>query len=498
MSLLAPIAAAKVLARRKALAELGSWGQLCGFSPNALHHRFLIRKLEAAVRGEGKRRIGLFLPPGAAKTTWGNKLFIPWFLGQGPGRSIISVSHNDEKAEKESKFSRNLIKEHSQVLGYSLRTDSKAVGYWETTNGGSFFCGGAGKGIAGYRAGFGLVDDPYGKKEDAMSKVVRERIKDWYHADFCYRLTPGAVIFLIMTRWNDSDLAAHIEETEAHLWEFITIPLIAKEGDPLGRSPGDPLWPEYFTPEHITELQASPDYEAMCQQNPIPETGEFFKREWIIDSAYHSRADLPDSLRYYVGSDHAVSQREESDRTCLIPAGVDATGDLWILPEVWWTLGQRPTPDTVVDEMIRLCRLYRVHTWWAGRDHITASLKPFIDKRSMEEKVFVPFEELSEARDKQTKAQPIRAMFKLGRVHLPAFAPWFSDALNELLRFDRGKHDDFVDALAKLGRGLGEQVGGTSRTEQREVLSPPPVTLGWVKAEHARLQRKEDLAGVGY
>jgi hypothetical protein len=147
--------------------------------------------------------------------------------------------------------------------------------------------------------------------------------------------------------------------------------------------------------------------------------------------------------------------------------------------------------------MLRFCAKFRPIYWWAGRDHITQSLAPFIDKRSMEEHVFVPFEVLSEAKDKQTKCQPIRAMFKMGRVHLPAFAEWYGDAVNEMLRFDKGTHDDFVDAIEKLGRGLASQVGARVPTVKSETLEPPVLTLGWVKSSHERMQEEPALAGVG-
>lgn len=487
-------AAAAILERRTIRRSLAAWGQHVGFDPSASHHQLIIRELEAMTRGGEYDRLGLFLPPGSAKSTWGNKLFIPWYLAQSPGKCILSVSHSDSKAEAFGRYSRNLVEAHADDLGYSLRRDSKAAGEWETTNDGVFFCAGVGTGIAGYRADFGLIDDPIGKKEDAMSKTIREKVWDWFNADFMFRLKPGAIVVLIQTRWHDADLAGCIlpksydgrsgifDGADGHRWKIISIPLIAEVDDPLGRVPGEALWQTYFTPDHIATLQKNPDFVPMCQQRPTPESGDFFRKEWFEDAAYSSTDKLPANLRYYAGSDHAVSQREAADRTCLIPAGVDSEGDLWIMPTVWWPRDRRPTPDEVVEEMLRLHKTYRFAQWWAGRDHITASLAPFIDKRSTETRLYLPFDVLSEARDKQTKAQPIRAMAKLGRVHLPSFAPWYNDAIDELIRFDKGTHDDFVDGLEKLGRGLSSQFGRKKEAPLEEPKAGPfRPTLGWVK-----------------
>jgi predicted phage terminase large subunit-like protein len=181
----------------------------------------------------------------------------------------------------------------------------------------------------------------------------------------------------------------------------------------------------------------------------------------------------------------------------MVPGGMDEQGDLWIPPTIWWPRTRRPTPDEIVEEMLRFCAKFSPIFWWAGRDHITQSLAPFIEKRSSEERIFVPFEVLSEAKDKQTKCQPIRAMFKMGRVHLPSFAEWYGDAVNEMLRFDKGTHDDFVDAIEKLGRGLASQVRAYAPVVRTETFEPPTLTLDWVRSSHERLCREEDLAGVG-
>lgn len=486
--------AALELYRRGVRASIAKWAQHVGFIP-AQHHLYIIERLEAAVRGE-ITRLAIFMPPGSAKSTYANKLLIPWYLAQGPNKNILAVSHSQQRAEDFGRFSRNLVSSHHDALGYNLRQDSKAASEWATTNGGLFFCAGVGTKIAGARADLGLIDDPVGSKQDAGSKLVRDTTWDWYNADFKFRLKPGASVILIQTRWHEDDLAGRILSTEKG-WTVISIPLIAEPGDPLGRAVGDSLWPEYFTPAHVADMVASPDFVPMCQQRPTPESGDYFKKEWIVDSAYASESDRPSHLRWYAGSDHAVSLKEEVDRNCLVPAGVDESGDLWIPPTVWWPRDRRPVVTEVVDNMFRLNRQYRPVFWWAGRDHIVSSLEPFIERLQHEMREFIPIEALSEARDKQTKCQPIRAMFKLGRVHLPKYAEWYNDAVDELLRFDKGTHDDFVDGLEKLGRGLEKQTVARVPHTEEEITTPPPLTLGYVRENVRRQEREAELAGIG-
>ena len=106
----------------------------CGYVP-AKHHRLIIDKLERVARGEIDR-LALFMPPGSAKSTYATVLYPAWYLVRG-GAAIIAASHTAELAERWGRRTRNLIAEHSAILGYRLSADSQAAGRWETTNGGA-------------------------------------------------------------------------------------------------------------------------------------------------------------------------------------------------------------------------------------------------------------------------------------------------------------------------------------------------------------------------
>jgi hypothetical protein len=64
----------------------------------------------------------------------------------------------------------------------------------------------------------------------------------------------------------------------------------------------------------------------------------------------------------------------------------------------------------------------------------------------------------------------------MGMVRFPKFAPWWEKAEAEMLAFDTGTHDDFVDALAHVGMGL-------DRMQPAEGLNinnvPKRGTLAW-------------------
>ena len=61
-----------------------------------------------------------------------------------------------------------------------------------------------------------------------------------------------------MTRWHESDLGGMLLE-EMYSWPAavnLKLPMEAEQNDPLGRAPGEPLWPEWFTDDMRHRRQA--------------------------------------------------------------------------------------------------------------------------------------------------------------------------------------------------------------------------------------------------
>lgn len=459
-------AATALLERKKIRRNLADWCRVNGFIP-AAHHQLIIRELEAVARGECKR-LAIFLPPGSAKSTYASVLFPAWYLAQRPDATIIAASHTAELAERFGRRVRNELIEHGQTLNVQLAADSQAAGRWSTSAGGEYYAAGVGGSITGRRADLALIDDPVRSREDADSELVRERQWEWFQFDLMTRLKPGAAIVLIQTRWHEADLAGRILGEEADQWRVIRLPMEAEDDDPLGREPGEMLWKGYFTPEMVEAAKRDPRvWSALYQQQPTPDTGALFKKEWLIT---YQPKDIPTNLNVYVASDHAVSESESADYTCAIPAGIDENGILWILPDVFW---ERCSADEFVKASIDLARRRRPLIWGAEKGHISKSIGPFWKKELLKNGVALRIEEITVTRDKRTRAQSICGRMAMGLVRFPGFAPWWPKAMAELLVFPAGKHDDFVDALAHIGFLLDQMAEAMperrrSLTEQME------------------------------
>lgn len=197
-----PAQAARELLRRRSIRRsLTEFCRLCGYQP-AKHHRLLIDALEALERGD-IQRLGVFMPPGSAKSTYASILFPPWLMAR-QNANVLAASHTTELAEKWGRRVRNLVSERALILGARLADDSQAAGRWALSSGAEYYAAGVGTGIAGFRAKFGLIDDPIRSRQDADSELIRDRIWDWYINDFRTRLVPGARELLIQCMTGDT------------------------------------------------------------------------------------------------------------------------------------------------------------------------------------------------------------------------------------------------------------------------------------------------------
>lgn len=454
-------AATELLKRREAQKDLVSCIEvLAPDTVPARHHRLLLQKLEAVERSD-ITRLMIFMPPGSAKSTYASILFPPWFLGRNPTLSVIGASHAGELAERFGRRVRNLVGSDAfrRVFGFGLSGDSAAAGRWETEKGGEYYAVGVDASVTGRRADLGIIDDPVKGRAEADSETIRNRTWDWYKGDFWPRLKPGGRIVLIMNRWHEDDLAGRLlaeQSSGGERWQVLSLPAEAKVGDPLGRAPGQPLWPEWFRSEMFAQAKLDMrNWSALYQQEPAPDSGDYFREEWI---RWYDQPPARDTLRTYGASDYAVTA-DGGDYTVHGVVGVDPQDDIYILD--WWR-GQTVSNEWV-EACIDLMQWWRPLIWAEEQGQIIRSLGPFIDKRQREREVYTYRRQYTSSNDKPTRAQSIRARMAMGKVYFPRALLWSTDLVSEMLRFPAGKHDDQVDVLGLFGRMLDDLVRGEGR-----------------------------------
>ena len=266
--------------RNRVRADLAAWAALAlaprGHKP-AAHHRLILAELEhlSAARTD---RLMLLLPPGSAKSTYASLVFPPWWLARHPHSSVIATSHTASLARHFGRGVRGLIETHATRLGYQLDPASRAAHRFATTSGGEYYATGVRGPITGRRADLILIDDPVKSQAEADSPAARDQLWDWFRSDLVTRLKPGGRMVLVMTRWHPDDLGGRIQDGPDP-WRILRLPALAEPGDPLGREPGDALWPSWEDTAAIERKRAllgERTFAALFQQEPRHRTGRLF------------------------------------------------------------------------------------------------------------------------------------------------------------------------------------------------------------------------------
>lgn len=398
----------------------------------------------------------LWVPPRHGKSELASVRLPGWYLGRNPDRQIISVSAEVGLAADFGREVRNLVagQEFQSLFDVQLSQDSQSKAKWHTDQGGFYYAVGVEGSVLGRGGHLVTIDDPYSKMEDAESEAIRRKVWQWYNGTIYNRLMnpPGGsgAIVIIGHRMHEDDLSGMLLAQQAaggDKWEVVE--LKALNGDDE-----EPLCPEMYSKGDLLRIRKNtlPRYwSALYQQNPTPDEGDYFKREW-----FRYYAEKPKHLTIYGSSDYAVTDKG-GDYTVHAVFGVDPDENIYVL-DIW---RQQTDSSVWIEAFIDLIKEHEPSQWGEEKGQIIKSLDPIIIKRMHERKIYCYRKPFPSVSDKATRCRAFQARIAMGKVYFPIQASWLSDLEHELLAFPRGKNDDIVDCLSLLGRMLADMVGGT-------------------------------------
>ena len=455
--------------RRRVRGSMEELSKLCELTP-AAHHRYIMRHLEQVSRG-ALNRLLISAPPGSAKSTLASVFFPAFFLAQHTEAQVITASHTQDLAERFGRRVRNLISEHSAVLGLELSDDSQAAGRWSLKSGGSLFAIGASGALAGYRGDLIVLDDVYRSMEDAYSDSTRQRISDWFYGEVLPRARPGCRVVGIGTRFHHADLFAELEASGRY--RVIKLSAIAEEGDELGRAPGTFLWDDqpgtYPYADYLRqqrEVLPPRVWASLYMSRPTPLEGAMFKSAWL--KTFHNPPPR-DTMKTYIAVDFAVTDLATADYTAIVVFGLDPSSDIFVL-DVW---RRQADAATSVDALLDMVRDWKPLVVVTELGQLKNALEPFLRERMNQRRIYARVETIPSRHAKEIRAQSIAGRMAVRGLFLPALppqAPWLSDFVNEVLAFPTST-DDQVDCLSIFGQLLDRLVPGS------EPAKPKPLKL---------------------
>lgn len=404
------------------------------------------------------RRLMVFMPPRHGKSEFISKYFTAWYLGTFPDRRVILTSYEADFAAQWGRRAREIVEEYGRLSfneQVEVMPDSSAASRWDIKgHQGGMVTAGVGGPITGKGGHLIIIDDPVKNAEQASSQTYREKAWDWYQSTLYTRLEPGGALILIMTRWNQGDLAGKILEdmqNGGERWEILNLPAVAEGPDAIGRLPGDPLWPERFTREDLARIQrtvGSYHWTALYQQRPTPQEGGMFKRQWFeIVDAY------PQGCRTVRRWDLAASV-QKGDWTSGLKLGV-LNGIFYVID----LRHVRENPAGVEALVKQTAQEDGVATMIRMEQEPGSSGVNTIDNYARRVLVGYTFKGVPSTGPKEVRAQPVSAAAEAGNVKL-VHGPWNAAFLDEVTMFPNGDHDDIVDVLSGAFTDLTLQQSG--------------------------------------
>jgi predicted phage terminase large subunit-like protein len=466
------------------------------YRAHAMHH-LMAMELQKVLRyletdgAEGTQFLMILTPPQHGKSAMVSRFFPAFSLGKLPNLRVIEVSYGADLASGNSRAVRNMIMtdRYKAVFGerspsaepVQLATDSKSAAAWDLAapHRGGMIATGVGGAVPGQAKGLGIFDDPIKGHKEAQSKEIRDDAWDFYVSAFRVRMKAGV---LVMTRWHPDDVAGRIiknmiEQPTGDKWKILMMPGIVEDGlfalnkaeqrkkmlegvylplrDAIGRKTGEVLCPAIMSKEEMLKVRTTQQdfyFSALYQQMPYAKDGQKYKRDWFkIITKLPEGVTIKFVVRYW---DKANSTK--GDFTVGVLMAYCSDGFFYVLDVVRgrWTSYER---DRQMHETAkRDAEMYaKVNIWHqqdpgsAGKDSAEATNRVLMGYPAK-------FETMTG--DKATRSEPLESAFQGGLVFLLK-AAWNDAFIDECVAFDRGSHDDQVDAASSAYNKLLQMIG---------------------------------------
>jgi predicted phage terminase large subunit-like protein len=425
------------------------------------HIRFIDDLLLAIDHGLVKRLI-LCAPPRHGKSLALSWLYPVWHLGRNPDDNFAVIGYEADFAAKWGRMARDTMEEWGPKLwGVRVNPKSSAADRWDLDgHTGGMFTTGVGGPLLGRGFNRIVLEDPIKNAQEAKSAAFKDSLFNWYFSTCVSRTEPNCAIIVSQQRWDVDDLPGRLIEIMkqgGEQWLVVNLPALAEDDDPLGRKPGEALWPEQWPVEKLLPKMYGPFSQAQYQQRPIQEGGNHFKREWF-QKTFLSDGNLESGEKYYpmgrvsggwrknqcnvfVTVDLAASEKNYSDYTVFLACAVTPERDLLILD----VERKRRALEKIVPELKLFCE--RHSPGWVGIE--ANGFQEAIANEAMRTKGIPAVRLLKTgSRGKLVRATPAIIMAETGRIFLPALAEWKEDFLEELIAFTgEPKNDAFDDQV---------------------------------------------------
>lgn len=446
------------------------------------------------------------IPPRHMKSELVSVFWPAWLWARSPSEQFLTASYAIDLAVRDNLAMRRLVSSdwYKQTMietlhggdtnkrWFVLSDDENRKEKFENTKFGSRQATSVESKATGFNATVIIVDDAHNASE-YQSDTKLEAVRSWWKTTISNRKNDPKKFrrVVIGQMVSHRDLISLLNKTGA--WTFLMLPA---EFEPERKcktsigfedwrtKPGELLWPERFGEEELLEIKKDYDFDkyvisAQLQQNPTPQEGGLFKKEWW----QKWEGPMPD-FEYIIQSwDTALEAKQENDYSCCTTwgifqhkfvlgkeygrwAGNEESRWCMMLLEV---INERLEGPDLRERAIELAK--QRHP-----DYIIIEQKAsghnLIQELRRARMPIVPFN--PRTNDKVSRAHVAAILWK----NLAVFYPdreWAKAAIEQTLHFPKGDHDDIVDSMVMAALWVRKRfwvslAGEPSEDEEEERL----------------------------
>jgi len=228
------------------------------------------------------------------------------------------------------------------------------------------------------------------------------------------------------------------------------------------------LWPEYKGAEWLKAERRVYQDQGMLDvwsqeylNEPMDEASAPFRRGDFKPMEQKGKEKQKED-HYYIGTDFALSLDQQRDYSAFVVGRVTSDNVLQIVH----VIKERMQSDEIEEMIFELNRMYKPEAFFFEKGQIWQALSPHLMNGMQERNEYFAYELFASITDKLSRSSAIRSRMRVGAVEFDKEADWYQDFEEECLRFPRAGHDDQVDALAIVGRGLNSFVAAPTKEEQ--------------------------------
>ena len=228
------------------------------------------------------------------------------------------------------------------------------------------------------------------------------------------------------------------------------------------------LWKEQYSKERLKAiqndyvLQGFPEGYAQEYLNyPLDETTAFFRK-----GDFKPLREYNGPENFYISADLAISEKKQRAFSVFCVASMLPDSTLRYKK----VLQFRGDALVIIDYLFELVNLFKPEIVFVEKENIANSLESIIYKEMEERNVFFRMELLTPTKDKMSRARPLQARMRAGKVEFDMEADWFPSFQQELMQFPRGAFKDQVDSASWIPLGINKVIESPTLKEYQDEL----------------------------